>query len=368
MSTKSLTPVDAEGENFRGYLTGKNWSLCLGAGVSKGISPDWHDLAFQLISEAFRGQLSEQTFNEMVAETNWTLDGWVQAAANQFSISKRKTDDFVGIVEEVLYSKVREKAKGCKLDRYLTQVLNRPLTAPKNRAIEVCDFLEEHFGNSSVFAVGRFLIDAARQQKGPKGVITFNADTFLETYITLFLRREHYAGPGPHNQPEHLYVARSGTGIDRASGGPDKIPIYHCHGSITPQYRDGFSTRDARDRLIFLEQEYLDQSSAGASWPQTVFMFHAQSTKMAFLGLSMADPNIRRWLNLNNSETQQDVNRLSSGEAVNPSHIWLRPKPALQIEQDVLLSSLVHLGVRPAWLESWATTEFGLQNLLALKV
>ncbi len=279
---------------LRGYLPVGRWCFCVGAGISRGIAPTWFALTNAVVNEVFGVSLDADAFNALVAKSGWSLDGWLQAAANEHLRLRKSLEDFTSIIESLLYSEIRQKAKGCGLERYLTAVLSFPQNEPKQRVMEVCDFLENSFSDCSLFNIARALIDSAKSGRGPRAVLSFNADTFLETYIDLYLRREHYKGPGPHGHPKYYFLSVSRTTTDEG----DKIPIYHCHGSIAPYYDLPARHRDARDRLVFLEREYLAMSSSRASWSETIFLFHAQSAKLAFAGLSMSDANIRRWMSM----------------------------------------------------------------------
>jgi hypothetical protein len=360
-STKGvLKPVLANDPKFRGYLSANRYTLCLGAGISRGIAPDWQSLTHDLMSMAFNENVPKATFDGLL-DLGWSLDGLIQAAANEFKRRGKTNADVTEAIESCLYANIRDKARGLGLESYLTAVLNRPKTVEKEKVIEVCDFLEDSFSASSLFPVCRFLIESAKASRGPHAVLSFNADTFLETYIDLYLRREHYKGAPPHGHPQYYFVAVNGSG----GGSDEKIPIYHCHGSIAPLERAGTRPRDRRDRLVFLEEEYLALSSGRSAWAQSVFLFHAQSTRMAFCGLSMSDGNIRRWMSAIESDVQ-DYHRVHGNSArSNPQHIWLRPRPNEKLSQEIILASLTHLGVRPAWIEGWNQLYDGLINLSA---
>ena len=64
--------------------------------------------------------------------------------------------------------------------------------------------------------------------------------------------------------------------------------------------------------------------------------------------------------------TQQKIGEIFgySGRP-NPDHIWVRPPPSPEAEY-LLLVSLRHLGIRPAWLQSWSKLRDGLENLCAI--
>jgi len=357
-----LHPVGPSNPKFRGYLTANKWTICLGAGVSRGIAPTWLDLARQLINESFGAGFDGLTFADMVSESGWSLDAWIQIAANEFTLRGKSLDEFNELLEAKLYSNIRDKARGLGLEKYLTRVLNFPKSAPKNRILEVWDFIDTTFPDCSLLGLVRFLVDAAKVERGPQAVLTFNGDTFLETLIDLYLRREHYLGPGPHGHPTYYFVAMSHPGGTEGR----KIPIFHCHGSIAPKYDMRHRPRDARDRLIFQEHEYLAAASTNALWAETVFLFYAQSTKIAFVGMSMSDSNIRRWMSALEREKKKSVYILDKGKRINPEHIWITTKPNDPIKQRISLVSQVHLGVRPAWIERWSELPAGLRNLAAV--
>ena len=148
---EKLRPVICDDQKFKGYLSPRSWTLCLGAGISKGIVPDWQDLAHNVVNIAFGTNLSATEFGKLVTDSAWTLDSWIQAAANKFIATGKSPSDFKDLIESELYSLVRAKARGLGLESYLTQVLSAPKSAPKDRVIEVCDFLENTFPRSSVF-------------------------------------------------------------------------------------------------------------------------------------------------------------------------------------------------------------------------
>ena len=133
-----------------------------------------------------------------------------------------------------------------------------------------------------------------------------------------------------------------------------------------PRQTPPASPKDSRDRLVFLEEEYLRIASTSASWPEALFLFHAQTTRMIFAGLSMSDANIRRWMRASETETLQDLEKISSGRRINPEHLWITRRPADSALSRLKLVSMLHLGVRPAWIEEWNELERALRNMLAL--
>lgn len=316
-------------------------------------------LARLAINDAHACNISDSDFSAMVKASGWTLDSWIQAAANKFTLSGRSLSEFKALIENILYSNIRALASGLGIDSYLTTVLNNPMQASRDRVIEVCDFIETAFPNSSLLQVGRFLIDAAHKNLQPAAVLTFNADTLLETYITLKLRSDHYKGPGPHGHPAYPY-----SQVTRAEAKSSwKTPIIHLHGAISPKPGKGVRHRDSRDRSVFLEQEYLSMSTGGACWSESIFLHFAFISKFLFVGLSLSDSNIRRWMNAVQMERSVDLMTHGVQGVANPKNVWLKCREASGSLDEVYLSSLWHLGVRPALIDNWGQVYDALHNL-----
>lgn len=362
MANGKLVSVEASHVKFRGQLNSSGWTLCIGAGISRDIAPSWFDLARNILNEVFSSHYTEAEFRKLIENSGWGLDAWIQAAANEYLLNGKTSEDFTDLIEDELYGKIKAKASGTRLAGDLVKVLNNPLQASKEHIIQVCEFFESNFPDCSLLETTHFLIDSEAAQKNPVAVLTFNADTLLETLIVLFERRKHYSGPGPYGHP--LLPYRS---VRRPSDAPRRgIPIYHCHGAITPRSAGSSDHRDSRDRLIFLENEYLKVATTSAAWPESLFLFYAQTTRMVFLGLSMADSNIRRWMNSAYIEEKHDLTLIAKGTPVNPSHLWVTKRPADSALERINLVALNHLGIRPAWLDDWRFLRASLNNLIAM--
>lgn len=360
MPVKHLNAVDPK---FRGHLASGKWTLCIGAGVSRGIVPTWEELTRRLVNETFGLTYSEIEFRKVVADSAWSLDSWIQACANHFRLEGRAEADFFEQIEKHLYGDLLTKAHKAGLHDVLVRVLDRPRKAAKDEVLKVCSFFETQYGDTSLLAVTRSLLRAGAQGKLPEAVITFNADTLLHTLLDLFQSREHYLGPPPHSHPKFLFK----TVLRPLDSANERVPIYHCHGAIKPKSaKSAISPRDSRDRLVFLESEYIRVATTSSSWPETLFMFHAQTTALLMLGFSMSDPNMRRWLALTNDSALHDLAAMSAATEMTPRHTWLTTQVSdakLTLLRD---EALVHLGVRPGWMPDWGKSERAITNLLAL--
>lgn len=360
MTVKELDALD---EKFRGHLGSGKWTLCIGAGVSRGIVPTWQELTRRLVNETFSTGFSEDAFQNVVADSAWSLDSWIQACANHYELGGRPISEFFDLIEKHLYADLREKGKNAGLEGVLVNVLDRPRNASREDTARVCAFFEREYGGSSLLAVVRFLLKALGRRPLPEAIISFNADTLLYTLLELYQRNDHYMGPPPHSHPKYAFKAVFRP-LDSAQ---ERLGIYHCHGAIKPKAMSSAAgPRDSRDRLVFLESEYIKVATVASTWAETLFMFYAQTTRMLFLGFSMSDPNMRRWLALSQQSSLQDLAAMTTRTEMTPRHVWLTTEPASAELKNLRNEALVHLGVRPGWMKSWGQTEAALCNLLAL--
>lgn len=359
----SIKELDAVSAKFRGHLGSGKWTLCVGAGLSRGIVPTWQELTRRLVNETFSTGFAEDAFQKIVSDSAWSLDSWIQSCANHYQLNGRTTSEFFDLIEKHLYSDLREKGRKAGLEGVLVNVLDRPRNASREDVARVCAFFEREYSDCSLLAVVRALLNCLSRGHLPEAIISFNADTLLHTLIELYQRNEHYKGPPPHSHPKYAFKSV----LRPLNSTKERIPIYHCHGAIKPKApSSALEPRDSRDRLVFLESEYIRVATVASTWAETLFMFYAQTTRMVFFGFSMSDPNMRRWLALSNQSALQDLEAMTKLTEMTPRHVWLTTDPGLPELKTVRNEALVHLGVRPGWMRSWAQTESALCNLLAL--
>lgn len=360
---KELLAIDTK---YRGHISSGNWTLCVGAGISRGIVPTWNELTRRVVNKVFSANYTLDKFDDIVSNAGWGLDGWIQAAANEYILAGNSIEEFYFLLENALYGDLREKAKLENIEDQVVAALNEPRNISKEDVSLVCNFFEKNYKNTSLLALAKSLITTLDSpEKLPSSIITFNADTLLHTIIELFQRHLHYNKPPPHSHPKYFFktILRSTGGIPK-----QKIPIFHCHGAIKPKANGkSQNSYDSRDRLIFLEREYLKVATSASVWPENIFMFNAQANKMVFLGLSMSDPNIRRWMATANQINLNDLEVVAKTNVITPKHIWITTRTGDPILDKIKQVSLSHLGVRPGWIDKWSELESAFDNLLGVQ-
>lgn len=129
--------------------------------------------------------------------------------------------------------------------------------------------------------------DQARPTRRIVRVVTSNADDLLEA--------EANAGHDIRVDPVVWPIARAHHHPRRADGahGLPPIPVYHVHGYLP---RD--KQRGAGDALVFTDAQYWASMANPLSIANRVVTHALHDSHCIFVGMSMTDLNINRWLGL----------------------------------------------------------------------
>lgn len=359
-------PFDGLDARYRGNLATSAWSLCVGAGVSFGLVPTWQELTRRVVNEAFGAAYDETAFEDLVKSTRWSLDALLQGAANKLALAGRPEDAFGELLEAGLYSDLLNLANTAGLKKCLSDALNNPRWLKKDEVLNLTDYFEKAHGDSTLVNLSRSLAEAKEARKGPQAIINFNADTLLFALLDLFLMRAHAAKIGKWEHPSFSFV-RTLRGIDGLPTGA--TPIFHCHGAVAPSPSGRLKKakrRDSREHLVFTEADYLSIAGNVATWAQSLFLFHAQSSRLLIVGHSLSDPNIRKWLAWSLSSSLEEMAAVSSAKEFTARHIWVARRPKDAAQRYIQEVSLLHLGVRVCWIDYWGQIGGVFDNLLAL--
>lgn len=148
------------------------------------------------------------------------------------------------------------------------------------------------------------LIELLRQEQKSSNcrivrVISFNADDLLERGTN----RDPNSGKEPvvFPVPRGSFHPRHGKcAFDRAP-----INIFHLHGFIP--WSDRYK-RTAQDTLVFTDAQYWESVSNPSSFANRVMSNALQDSRCVFIGMSMTDVNMMRWLGLRYAEFVADRN------------------------------------------------------------
>lgn len=350
--------LELESPFCKGILNkGKPYSICIGAGICNSIMPDWKELTFDVLRETVNNSLTNSEFDEICKNLGWSLDSILQGSFNYVQEIGGDINSFNEIIQQKLYNRITINAEKFNLKIKLQKFISDPFRRKSSDIMDIYDFFEDQYGSTSLFQLSKFLIESHEQGNPPVAIITFNADVLLHALLTLIQLKDSFSKTGKTNTADFYYKAvHHVIECDRY-----KIPIFHVHGSIVP-----FSgKRDARQNLVFQETSYHEVSGSTHSWQQIIFQYHALRNRLIFIGLSLSDPNIRRWLAHSQSVLNRDIINITGREANFAGHIWITPKSTSDTEQKLKKLGLSHLGLKVGEIENWSNLYSGLINLIA---
>jgi hypothetical protein len=250
-----------------------------------------------------------------------------------------------------------------KLDAKFPEALKSALyqgVKPPDRAT-----LEQ--GQDSLSVLARLIVQehgfggARRIQR----VITFNVDDLLETATWLL---------SPQRKVLKM-VSRAGHHPERGRG-EQALPIYHLHGflpHVDPRIKSQKNEwQGAADFLVFTDSQYWSSVASPMSFANRVMSFALHDSRCLFIGLSMTDINVMRWLAVRANEIEQDKEEQyaeQSGEQADARnrarrsvktalerHFWIRAEAD---DPTGFIGRCLQLrGVRSVPLDSWRGPAF----------
>lgn len=358
-----IETIDLTETKFINYLRGfstQNWILCLGAGICKGILPDWNELTLRLVNATFDTNWTNKEFKENTNNVGFSLDSWIQGCFNKYKSDGKSIDEFNTLLETCLYKDLLKLAEESNLKDALIMMFESPKKIKQKKVYELCDFFENNFGSTTLLQIVRALVKYENKAKLPSSIITFNADSLLHSLIIIFNIKYQSEKTGIYHHPIEAYRKVTRTFQSWA----DCIPIFHLHGSISPTSLTNSFSKDSRDSLIFLESSYNEIASSMHSWAQSTFLYSATNSKLVFIGLSMSDPNIRRWLSWTNQAYLSELNSVTEGKAISLPHLWIKTKSKSIKVQEFLDISLRHMGVKIGLIPNYESIEDILRKIM----
>ena len=249
-------------------------TVVLGAGVSVGHGlPPWGALV---------AKLWQQTYGDPVPA--WLTSGEIEPHPLAFQMALE------GIEEAWRRSSDRDPMRAAQnqLAAMLQSALYDSLSEPQQ--------VEDDTLLTLVAA-----LRGAQKQAVPaiRRVITFNVDDLVEWWAN---RGTSPGRPVVWPVPRASFHPR----LSRAANDQRPIPIYHLHGYLPRQHKGKAGWRAAPDTLVFTDAQYWDSLSNPSSFANRVFLGALQDSRCVFVGLSMRDVNLMRWLGQRYCEVESD--------------------------------------------------------------
>jgi hypothetical protein len=369
MAKPGLTATDIASV-LRSAASTAGWSLCVGAGTSRGAFPTWDGLVETLfqawVYSPGNYPVEDPASLISILRKESAADALIQAAQDRLLLDD---NSFALWLAEELYRNLRSKLS----DREWSTT-SRVLSAKGPGEIdfdcwnEFTPIRTAHFNASSASAIANVVSPLLGTELAPSSILSFNAEPLLFGLINHSTRL--LLGPSP--QPGALrktmdVVTRSTSNIR-----PTRIPYVYCHGllpvpGILQGSRQPFTSED---KLVFSESQYLALSNQAYSWQSSTFLSAATTSHLVFIGVSLSDPNMRRWLSWAHSVRQSELLAIDSNHRGDSTrHWWLRTRPRTtpgdrKHAESWIESSVSHLGVRIVWLDGWDDIEMALSRML----
>lgn len=301
-------------------------TLVLGSGVSKSWgAPSWEELSSRVILRAGL-QKGEQVVGNPPLQ--------LEAAA-----IKLGNERFTDLLREEIWSGVNSPSSSSMINSKATlAVVARVILADHNH------------GPSR-----RFL-----------RVITFNADDLLEQSIAALAKT---TGDTTLRECPITKVISRASHHPMHRTGLKAVPIYHLHGYLPRKKGATAWHEDGSDSLVFTDSQYWASGSWPTSYANRVMLNALHDSHCVFIGLSMTDPNILRWLATRYQEIKADkqqqflarpkVSQSATDRAIQQAlrrHYWIRAGTS---DGSGLLSEvLLERGVTTIPISSWADDSF----------
>ena len=198
-------------------------------------------------------------------------------------------------------------------------------------------------------------------------VVTFNADDLLEKAVLHAWRAAGSPRRSALGRDPVKLIARPSQWPQGSALG--RIPVYHLHGFI-PSDAKAKNSRNYEHTLVFTDSQYWATTTSLLSLPNTLMGTALHDSTCLFVGLSMTDGNILRWLALRSLEfTMERERRLSHARGADREwvrhdietplrrHFWIRPDA--DDPSGLLSEFLAARGVLSVEIADWTGPQFG---------
>ena len=223
----------------------------------------------------------------------------------------------------------------------------------------------------SLAVLGRLIVQEFQRggRRRINAVVTLNADDLLEQAVFVSLPPRSKSSKRWIGDVVRSY-ARS-TGRQLGMPGPGIIPIYHLHGFVPSNIKGLYGEarwqfpRFFDHNLVFTDVQYWSTTGLVLTFANRVMSWMLSESCCVFVGLSMTDLNLLRWLALRTLELERDAeeverfarDRWSRQMGIqHPRHVWICPNK--DDPTGFLSEFLVFRGIGSMDIESWEGPHF----------
>lgn len=330
------------------------WSLCIGAGTSCPVLPGWISLVDNMIRRHCDSKdiIDINTYEKM----GFSADAMIQAVRNRLDVND---DEFIKMLSEEIYSPIRDNLSKSDWNVFIKVHESRAIASIKERDWDIFreQIIDKLLKKTSANLLAPVVVKSISTNIAPRAILTFNGEAIFLSLLNYYSYQEN---------PDDKKMKFEKVVNAMVTRHTNRIPYIHCHGVLPingVKKRRGFN---ANDKLVFLEEKYLQLANSPMSWQAISFIENCMNSKMVFVGVSLTDANMRRWLGFIHSNKMQEFrgNGLDCNNAT--EHFWINKKPKTDVEKTWIEESVSHLGVRLVWIDEWSQVGEVLKRMLGL--
>lgn len=339
----------------------RGWALCIGAGTSYPMFPNWSALVNRLIGKGVGNELAQELTNSLLEK--YSPDALIQAAHDRLNLSD---EEFVNILSGELYANLQTKLSESEWDLF-TRIISANLGEyRRSEWLKYLLLIRKYYPEISALMVAEVISEYLDTEFSPSSILSFNAEPLLPSLINAYVRinRVTKAEASKSYGKQFDLVTHSISNRNAL-----RIPYYFIHGLLpVPSELRKRRIIDSPDKLVFSETEYLQLANNTFSWQSSVFLDVAASNSLVFIGVSLSDPNMRRWLSWIHLNRRRELEILFSARGPSTAHYWITKHPGSANEREWIEASVEHLGIRLIWIYEWSEVGRALRSMLELPI
>lgn len=358
MELNEITPIIGKDSEIG------NWSLCVGAGISLPVFPSWDEL----VKDVYEKNTGD-SYPKIGEHLKFNNDSVIEAI---YLLSKKTNyTEYIQQLSDVLYARLKSNFSEKEWEAFCHFLFYKnPMSVNDeewNVVVEKMKLLE----NTNAFKLAEVLSGVICTNKEPMAILSFNGESILQGCLNYFIYKSKERKNGVIGKQYLEYFTSSISEKNKK-----RLPFYYCHG-LMPVFINGKVVNSkicSQEKLVFLESEYMNQMNTTFSWNSASFCNIVRNSRVIFVGVSLTDPNMRRWLSWIHKERVHDIETFNQYARphtekcpVSTNHIWINVKPENIQEKELVEALVANLGVRLLWIDNWDQTPIALEKLLGMK-
>jgi hypothetical protein len=330
------------------------WTLCVGAGTSYPLFPNWRAMVSALVEKDVGAAATTAVMPELAM--GFGLDTLVQAARDRLDLP---SEAFAQLLSDQLYADAKRrltKEEWALFTRGLASLHPGDMPPATWRKFSV--LMTTYFPSVSAISLADVVVASSKVGLGPAAILSFNAEPLLYSLINA----RSAVGLTRADNPKAVLNRITRSLSHRTSG---RISYAFCHGVLPFDGSQSFGWHSV-DKLVFSESEYLQVANSGFTWQSSTFFEACMARSAIFIGLSFSDPNLRRWLGIMHQNRLHELQSIGQDDVTSAPHYWFRTAPKTSEERLWTESAVAHLGVRLVWLKNWGDVGPALRRMLSM--